>query len=63
LEESRACSLTLAAVSTSYDVLADTVAQYEIPPENIYNMDEKGVQLGIGQRTAVLVDRNQKSVS
>ncbi|GAW09695.1 DDE-domain-containing partial [Lentinula edodes] len=61
LEESRACSLTLAAVSTSYDVLADTVAQYEIPPENIYNMDEKGVQLGIGQRTAVLVDRNQKS--
>ncbi|KAF8824656.1 hypothetical protein HHX47_DHR8000193 [Lentinula edodes] len=63
LEESRARSLTPAAVSTFYDILADTVAQYEIPPENIYNIDEKGVQLGIGQRTAVLVDRNQKSVS
>ncbi|KAJ3848282.1 hypothetical protein EV368DRAFT_1014, partial [Lentinula lateritia] len=63
LEESRAHSLTLAAVSTFYDILTDTVAQYEIPPENIYNMDKKGVQLGIGQRTAVLVDCHQKSVS
>jgi hypothetical protein len=28
----------------------------------MYNMDEKGIQLGIGKRTMVLVDHDQKSV-
>ncbi|KAE9384674.1 hypothetical protein BT96DRAFT_756739, partial [Gymnopus androsaceus JB14] len=63
LEECRASSLTPAAVAGFYDILEEVVAQYQIPPENIYNMDEKGIQMGVGERTAVLVDRNQKTVS
>ncbi|KAF8824188.1 hypothetical protein HHX47_DHR8000488 [Lentinula edodes] len=63
LEESRARALTPAAVSGFYDLLDRTVSEHHIPPENIYNMDEKGIQLGIGARTAVLVDRSQKSVA
>ncbi|KAJ4488693.1 hypothetical protein C8J55DRAFT_486935 [Lentinula edodes] len=63
IAESRARALTPAAVSGFYDILDNTVSEYHITPENIYNMDEKGIQLGIGARTAVLVDRNQKSVA
>ncbi|KAJ3740688.1 hypothetical protein EV360DRAFT_16766, partial [Lentinula raphanica] len=63
LEEARARSLTPAAVNGFYDLLQETVTEFNIPPENIYNMDEKGIQMGVGDRTAVLVDRNQKTVS
>ena len=28
----------------------------------MYNIDEKGIQLGVGKRTLVLVDRDQKNV-
>lgn len=63
LEECRASSLTPAAVAGFYDLLEEVVTQYQVPPENIYNMDEKGIQMGIGDKTAVLVDRNQKTVS
>jgi hypothetical protein len=31
-------------------------------PQNIYNMDEKGIQMGVGKRSLVLVDRDQKLV-
>lgn len=36
--------------------------EYAIPPENIYNADEKGIQLGVGKSVAAIVDRNQKNV-
>ncbi|KIM39178.1 hypothetical protein M413DRAFT_75369, partial [Hebeloma cylindrosporum] len=36
--------------------------EYAIPPENIYNADEKGVQLGVRKSVAAIVDRNQKNV-
>lgn len=45
-----------------YDLLESIVTKHEIPPENIYNPDEKGVQLGKGNKTQVLVDRDQKVV-
>jgi hypothetical protein len=36
--------------------------EYGIKSRDIYNMDEKGIQLGIDKRTMVLVERDQKSV-
>ncbi|KAF8825264.1 hypothetical protein HHX47_DHR7000370 [Lentinula edodes] len=58
LKESYACALTPATISGFYDILDNTVSEYYISPENIYNMDKKGIQLGIGACTAVLVDCN-----
>lgn len=63
LEKCRAQSLNPAAVSGFYDVLESLVEEYQITEENMYNMDEKGVQLGIGGRVRALVDRDQKSVN
>ena len=62
LERCRAASLNPALVNEFYDLLEDTIAKYNIPPENIYNMDEKGIQLGIGQKVKAFVDRDQKDV-
>jgi len=33
-----------------------------IPAENIYNMDKKGIQLGIGQKVKAFIDHDQKDV-
>ncbi|KAE9394279.1 hypothetical protein BT96DRAFT_1048468, partial [Gymnopus androsaceus JB14] len=54
-QECCASSLTPAAVAVLYDILKEVVAQYQIPLENIYNMDKKGIQMGVGEWTAVLV--------
>lgn len=62
LEECRARSLNPTVVAEFYKLLEETIKEYNIPPENIYNMDEKGIQLGIGKRVAALVDRDQKTV-
>ena len=45
-----------------YEMLGDIMKEYNIPQENVYNMDEKGVQLGVGGRVLALVDWDQKSV-
>ncbi|KAF9220293.1 hypothetical protein BS17DRAFT_852902 [Gyrodon lividus] len=37
-------------------------AEYSILMENIYNMDEKGIQLGIGACIATFIDCNQATV-
>jgi hypothetical protein len=42
--------------------LKDVVETHKIPAENIYNMDEKGIQLGIGQKVKAFVDCDQKDV-
>lgn len=47
LEKCHAQSLNEATVSVFYDLLDELVTQYNVPAENIYNMDEKGVQLGM----------------
>ncbi|KAJ7198121.1 hypothetical protein GGX14DRAFT_341898, partial [Mycena pura] len=62
LEECRAKSLNRAAVHDYFTILSDTIDRYNIKPKNIYNMDEKGIQLGIGDKVKVLVDRDQKVV-
>ena len=43
-------------------MLDEMVKGFNILSENIYNMDEKGIQMGIGKRVATLVDRDQKDI-
>jgi hypothetical protein len=62
LEKCRAQSLNRTVVNEFFELIRDLIETHNIPPENIYNMDEKGVQLGIGKRIAALVDRDQKNV-
>ena len=62
LEKCRAQALNPATVSSFYDTLNDLMTKYEITKENIYNMDGKGIQLGMGKRVCAMVDRDQKTV-
>ncbi|KAF5378694.1 hypothetical protein D9757_010747 [Collybiopsis confluens] len=62
LEECRARALNPKAVDIFFNLLEEIVHEKDIPPKNIYNADEKGIQLGVGEQTKVLVDCNQKSV-
>ncbi|KAJ3484616.1 hypothetical protein NLI96_g5517 [Meripilus lineatus] len=62
LEACRANSLNRTLVREYFDILNELITTYHIPPENIYNMDEKGLLLGIGKRVAAIVDRDQKTV-
>ena len=62
LERCRAASLNPALVNEFYDLLEEMITKHNIPSENIYNMDEKGIQLGIGQKVKAFVDCDQKDV-
>jgi hypothetical protein len=62
LEHCRAQALNPTAVASFYDNLKSLVDKYEIAEENIYNMDEKGIQLGMGKRVRAIVDRDQKTI-
>jgi hypothetical protein len=62
LEKARAKALNKFAVDEFFDMLKKLIEEYDILPENIYNMDEKGIQLGIGARITAMIDRDQKIV-
>lgn len=63
LEECRARALNQNVVHNFFEMYSELMEKYEIQPQNLYNMDEKGIQLGVGKRShAVLVDRDQKMV-
>lgn len=62
LEQCRARALNRTTVREFFDLLRKLVVEYSIPMENIYNMDEKGIQLSIGACIAVFIDRDQASV-
>lgn len=62
LEECRARNLNPPIVSKYFDMYGQLIRKYNIS-SNLYNMDEKGIQLGVGNRSRpVLVDRDQKSI-
>jgi hypothetical protein len=42
--------------------LQELVIHYNIKKQDMYNMDEKGLQLEIGQCLYVMVDQDQKTV-
>ncbi|CAK5265843.1 unnamed protein product [Mycena citricolor] len=62
LEECRAKSLVKPVVHSYFAMLREVINKYQIKPANIYNMDEKGIQLGVAGRIAFVVDRDQKNV-
>jgi hypothetical protein len=62
LEACRAKALNETNVNGYFDILKLVIEEYNVKVENIWNMDEKGVQLGIGQKFSALVDRDQKNV-
>ena len=62
LEQCYAQSLNCAAVVDFYNHLQHLQEKYDILDENVYNMDEKGIQLRMGKRVHALVNCDQKTV-
>jgi hypothetical protein len=62
LEKACAKALNQFAVNEFFDMLTEVIEEYNILPGNLYNMDEKGIQLGIGVRITAMIDRDQKTV-
>ena len=62
LEKCRAALLNPTLVNEYFDLLEDTIKTHNIPVKNIYNMDKKGIQLGIGQKVKAFVNHDQKDV-
>lgn len=63
LEQCRARALNRTLVAEFFDIIYEQVVVQGIPPENIYNMDEKGLLLGTGKSIRAFVDRDQKTVN
>jgi hypothetical protein len=55
-------ALNRTTVEDYFKLLNEVIERYDIHYKNIYNMDEKGIQLGVGVKSRVLVDRDQKNV-
>ncbi|KAJ3019688.1 hypothetical protein NUW54_g6 [Trametes sanguinea] len=49
LNDKRAQAFNPNAVAAYFDELGDILQKYKVKPQNIYNMDEKGIQLGGGR--------------
>lgn len=56
LEWCRAQALNPIIVAKYFALLKELIDKYNIPCENIYNMDEKCIQMGIGTQVATLID-------
>jgi hypothetical protein len=63
LKAPRAQCLNRVVVEQFFDLLKTVLQEYSIEPENMWNMDEKGIMMGQGQKVHILVDRNQTSVN
>ena len=53
LEAFRTRALNRTVVREYFDIIWELIEKYHIPPENIYNMNEKGNMLGLGKRRRV----------
>ena len=62
LEKCCAKALNRVALEGFYDILEGVVKEFDIEPDNIWNMDEKGVKLGIGAKVAAVIDHDQAMV-
>jgi len=56
LEKTCTKALNPFAVNEFFDMLIEIIKEYEILPQNLYNMNEKGLQLGIGARITAMID-------
>ena len=55
-------ALNKTAVEGYFNILEDVVQEFDIVPENQWNMDEKGVQLGIRAKVSAIVNCDQVTV-
>jgi hypothetical protein len=62
LEKCRAKALNKMAVDGFFHILEQVTQEFKIKPQNAWNVDKKGVQIGIGIKTAAIVDRDQATV-
>ena len=62
LEACQAKALNQTQVTEFYGILHELIMEYDVKMCDIHNMDKKGIQLGMGQRSLVLVDRDKKTV-
>jgi Tc5 transposase DNA-binding domain len=63
LEACRAKQLNPMVVDEYFKELSSIITEFNIHCDNIYNMDEKGVQLGVGKRIAAIADRSLATVN
>jgi hypothetical protein len=61
LETCCAVSLNRTQVAQFFGVLTEVFVRVNITADRIYNVDEKGIQLGVGGRSGVLVGTSQKT--
>ncbi|KIJ34983.1 hypothetical protein M422DRAFT_262942 [Sphaerobolus stellatus SS14] len=54
LDPKRARAFNPTTVHAYLDLIEEVIACYKIPIENIYNTDEKGVQLGGGRKASTV---------
>lgn len=62
LEKAQVKALNQFVVDEFFDMLTDVIQEYNITPGNIYNMDEKGIQLRISARITAMINQDQKAV-
>ena len=57
MEECRAHSLNKTVIAEFFEMLREIIEKFNIPPENIYNMDKKGIQIVRHTKTTRLQSR------
>jgi hypothetical protein len=62
MDSARANALNPEVVADFYETLRGELVKHGIPPENIFNADEKGIMCGDDEQVKVFVNRNQKTV-
>ena len=62
LEKACVKALNQFSVDEFFSMLAEVMKEFHILPGNIYNMDEKGIQLGIGARISDMIDHDQQTL-
>jgi hypothetical protein len=62
LAADRVTAVTKDRLVRHFDLFESTIAQYGILPEDIINMDEKGVSMGHADRAKVLVRRSKREI-
>ncbi|KAL1729300.1 hypothetical protein EV714DRAFT_191453, partial [Schizophyllum commune] len=55
LEKCRAQALNKVTVERFFALLAQVIEEFNIDPRDIFNMDEKGIQLGVPARESVII--------
>jgi hypothetical protein len=63
LDSKRAKQLNPAVVKEHFKTVIKEIVDHDIPKENIWNMDEKGIVCGGKERTKVFISRDQKDAT